>query len=267
VRSERRGCIGYSEKLGRLSGAHRSVLAYNTQTAPPRPHSPERSHLQLHSECNMLALHSDVLVLDPWVILVSKCTYLERVTLILRITHKVASTFYLSSSAFYSHLCSLVFWFIHTRTADHSYTTIITPLQHHTATSHQHQSPRMYTKLFISGLFATAFAAPLVDSRSDWIPEEGTRTTCAPEGNGLVGLFQGADGKELINAACAELMIPCAYKLPQYLPPGPQACKDVVVYPIKGSKTSTQTANILDQDGNKVSGKKLQCKPNHQLID
>jgi hypothetical protein len=183
------------------------------------------------------------------------------VTLKLPVTHKsshsITSTFHLASSIFYSHLWSFAFSFLHVRTAYHTQNDdlSITP-NGNTSPTTLHN---MYTKLFIASLFTTSLAAPLVDPRSSWAPADGTKTTCSPKEGGLVGLYEPTDYKELINAACAQLMQPCAYKLPQYLAPD-QPCTSTMDFLIKTSKSSTQTASVLDKDGNKVSGKKLQCK-------
>ncbi|KAI4702481.1 hypothetical protein J4E81_002845 [Alternaria sp. BMP 2799] len=117
----------------------------------------------------------------------------------------------------------------------------------------------MYTQMLFSAFLATALAAPLVQRQSpktgasdSWQPASDTITTCDPASDSDKLLSFTADPKleTILNNACAAMMPGCAY--PDRIPTG-TLCTATVDYPLNGDKNSTQDANVVGSDGNRIT--------------
>ncbi|KAI4625911.1 hypothetical protein J4E80_003045 [Alternaria sp. BMP 0032] len=113
--------------------------------------------------------------------------------------------------------------------------------------------------MFFSAFLATALAAPLVQRQSpktgasdSWQPASDTITTCDPTSDSDKSLSFTADPKleTILNNACAAMMPGCAY--PDRIPTG-TLCTATVDYPLNGDKNSTQDANVVGSDGNRIT--------------
>ena len=124
----------------------------------------------------------------------------------------------------------------------------------------------MYTQMLFSAFLATALAAPLVQRQSpmtgasdSWQPASDTITTCDPASDSDKLLSFTADPKleTILNNACAAMMPGCAY--PDRIPTG-TLCTATVDYPLSGEKNSTQDANVVGSDGNRITDYAVRCK-------
>jgi hypothetical protein len=117
----------------------------------------------------------------------------------------------------------------------------------------------MYTTLLLHFLFSSSLAAPLAqrDEIDTWEPAIGSNPTCDTTSDKIIGFYVGPQLETVVNDACAEMMEPCAYQ--ERLPAG-TACTKSIVWPLKDSQKSTQSANVESRDGNKISGWGVQCK-------
>ncbi|CAN9481626.1 unnamed protein product [Alternaria alternata] len=115
----------------------------------------------------------------------------------------------------------------------------------------------MYTSILFSTFLATAFAAPLVQRQSpqtggndSWQPASDTTTTCATSDKSI-SFVRGPQLDTVLDNACAAMMPPCAYQ--DRVAKG-TVCTATVDYPLDGPKSNTQHANVVDKDGNSISG-------------
>ncbi|KAI4933526.1 uncharacterized protein J4E92_003193 [Alternaria infectoria] len=115
----------------------------------------------------------------------------------------------------------------------------------------------MYTQMLFSAFLATALAAPLVQRQSpktgasdSWQPASDTITTCDPDSPKLLSFTADPKLETILNNACAAMMPGCAY--PDRIPTG-TLCTATVDYPLNGDKNSTQDANVVGSDGNRIT--------------
>ncbi|KAI4926256.1 hypothetical protein J4E85_006548 [Alternaria conjuncta] len=111
--------------------------------------------------------------------------------------------------------------------------------------------------MLFSAFLATALAAPLVQRQSpktgasdSWQPASDTITTCDPESQKLLSFTADPKLETILNNACAAMMPGCAY--PDRIPTG-TLCTATVDYPLNGDKNSTQDANVVGSDGNRIT--------------
>jgi hypothetical protein len=122
----------------------------------------------------------------------------------------------------------------------------------------------MYTSIFLSTFLATALAAPLVQRQSprtgasdSWQPAPGTTTTCDATSDKSISFMRGPQLGSVLDDACAAMMPPCAYQ--DRVAEG-TVCTATLDYPLNGPKNSIQHANVIDKDGNSISGWDIKCK-------
>ncbi|KAI4626527.1 uncharacterized protein J4E88_007935 [Alternaria novae-zelandiae] len=115
----------------------------------------------------------------------------------------------------------------------------------------------MYTQMLFSAFLATSLAAPLVQRQSpktgasdSWQPASDTITTCDPDSPKLLSFTADPKLDTILNNACAAMMPGCAY--PDRIPTG-TLCTATVDYPLNGDKNSTQDANVVGSDGNRIT--------------
>jgi hypothetical protein len=126
-------------------------------------------------------------------------------------------------------------------------------------------STNMYTGILVSTFLATALAAPLVQRQSpqtgendSWQSAPDTTTTCDAASDKSISFMRGPQLETVLDNACAAMMPPCAYQ--DRVAKG-TVCTATLDYPLDASKSSTQHANIVDSDGNSISGWDIKCKP------
>lgn len=125
-------------------------------------------------------------------------------------------------------------------------------------------STNMYINVLLSTLIATTVAAPLAKKQDKstgknpaWQPTAGTTATCNNDADKIVGFYVGPQLETVVNDACAAMLPPCAYQ--DRLGPN-TVCIQTVDWPLDGSKSSIQSANVETKQGNKISGWDVKCK-------
>ncbi|KAH6870388.1 hypothetical protein J4E91_009867 [Alternaria rosae] len=115
----------------------------------------------------------------------------------------------------------------------------------------------MYTQMLFSAFLATTLAAPLVQRQSpktgasdSWQPAPDTITTCDTDSDKSLSFTADPKLETILNDACAAMMPGCAY--PDRIATG-TLCTATVDYPLNGHKNSTQDANAVGSDGNRIT--------------
>jgi hypothetical protein len=122
----------------------------------------------------------------------------------------------------------------------------------------------MHSTLLFTTFFAASLASPLAhyklakrDGNSTWTPAPNSETTCDTTSDKIIGLDIDSRLETVLNDACAAMMAPCAYQ--ELLPPQ-TICIQTTDWPLQGPVNSTQPADVLSSEGEKLTGWDVQCK-------